>query len=247
MDRLLYVAGSGANRALDAQAQISHNLANASTVGFKAVLASAEAAPVAGPGRPTRVNTQLREDGFDTRAGAMISTGNPLDIALREDNWLMVQAADGSTAMTRAGNLQINPLGQLTTASGLAVLGDGGPLALPPHDSLTIGSDGTVSVVPAGQGPETQLQLGRLNIVNAPPAQLQRRADGLFEAAPGFEPEPAPGAVLASGMLESSNVNLAATLVQMIENQRSYELAVKAMKTAEDNAEQATNLLRLGG
>lgn len=247
MDRSLYVAMSGASRALQAQAQISHNLANASTVGFKGILANAQAAPVVGAGLPSRVNTQTVEAGFDARPGALMSTGRDLDIALSGDNWLAVQTADGARAFTRAGDLQLTPLGQLTTAGGQPVLGEGGPIAVPPHSKLSIGADGTVSVVPMGQGPETQVNVGRLQIVEAPPERLVRRMDGLFAPGAGFEPVPVPGQVLVSGALESSNVSLAETLVAMIENQRQFEMQIKAMHSAEETAEQAAALLRLGG
>ena len=247
MDRSLYLAMDGASRALASQAQISHNLANASTVGFKALLSAAESAPIEGVGLPSRVGSRIGAQGFDGAEGAVMATGRDLDIALAPDRWLAVQAPDGSTAYTRAGDLRLTPLGQLTTGAGHTVLGDGGPIAVPPASKLTIGADGAVSLVPAGQGAQTQVEVGRLQIVALAPEQLARREDGLFAVASGAAPAAAPGKVLTSGALEGSNVSLAETMVAMIENQRQFEMQVKAMRTAEENAEHTTGLLRLGG
>ena len=130
MDRALYIAMTGATQALKAQTVNSHNLANASTVGFKAELAAQAAVEVEGGGLPTRVNVQLNGSGWDARAGAIQQTGRDLDIALGNDRWLAVQAPDGSEAYTRAGDLQIDVNGQLRTSAGHAVMGDGGPVHL---------------------------------------------------------------------------------------------------------------------
>lgn len=244
MDRSLYLAVDGASRALQTQARISHNLSNASTVGFKALLSATEAAPVVGPGLPSRVGARAVDAGFDARSGALMHTARDLDVALADGHWLAVQAPDGAEAFTRAGDLRLTPLGQLTTGAGHPVMGEGGPIAVPPSSKLTIATDGTVSLVPAGEGAQTQVEIGRLRVVAASPDQLSRREDGLFAA--GVELEPAAGAVLSPGALEASNVNLADTMVAMIDAQRQFEMQIRAMRTVEENAENAASLLRLG-
>ncbi len=245
MDRALYVAMTGAIETMRAQTANAHNLANAITTGFKAELAAATPVAVDGAGQPTRVNTQLRSGHWDAAQGPLQTTGRGLDIALRGDAWLAVQAPDGSEAYTRAGDLQLNSVGQLLTGAGHPVLGDGGPLSVPPNASLQLGGDGTVSIVPMGQGPETQATVGRLRVVAAQPDQLERGADGLMRAKAGQVLDPAAGQVLTSGVLEGSNVNLAEAMVNMIELARGFELQVKLMKTAEDNAAASATLMRM--
>jgi flagellar basal-body rod protein FlgF len=246
MDRALYVAMTGASATLRAQGVVSHNLANASTTGFKAELLKQEAAEVEGPGFATRWNTLVSDGGFDASGGALVTTGNDLDIALGGDAWLAVQGPGGNEAYTRNGELRLTPEGQLQTASGHPVLGDNGPIAVPPHQKLTIAADGTVSIVPLGQGPETSAVVARIRTVAAAPGQLERGLDGLMRATPENPPAPAAGNVMSTGVIEGSNVNPADALVQMIALSRQFEMQVKAIRTADENARAATTLLRQG-
>lgn len=246
MDRALYVAMTGATQTMRAQAVNNNNIANASTVGFRAEIAALQAAAVSGPGQPTRVNAVAAGVGWDSSSGALMQTGNPLDIAMRENSWLAVQAPDGSEAYTRAGDLRINALGQLQTSAGHLVLGDGGPVSLPPSSSVSIGSDGTLSIVPLGQDAATLASVGRLKVVDAEPAQLQRGVDGLMRAAPNTTLNASAGNVVSSGVLESSNVNLPQTMVSMISLARQFELQVKMMKSIEENATAAQSVMRMG-
>lgn len=245
MDRALYIAMTGASQTLRAQAVNSHNLANAGTVGFKAELAAQQAVSVDGPAFPARVNTQLVGAGFDASLGSVQQTGNPLDVAFAPDRWLAVQAADGSEGYTRAGNLQVGADGLVRTGAGHLVMGEGGPMSIPPSSQIAIGGDGTVTVVPLGQGPEAPAVVGRLRVVSATPMQLDRGADGLMRAKAGETLDPAPGQVLTAGAVESSNVSLADTMVTMIQLARNFELQTKLMKTAEENASAAATLVRM--
>jgi len=245
MDRALYIAMTGAGQTQRAMSVTSHNLANVATTGFRAELAQTESAPVAGAGYDSRVNTVTTGPGFDATGGPIRATGRNLDIALRGNGWLAVQVPEGGEAYTRAGNLKVNAMGQLLTADDRPVLGDGGPIAVPPHESLTIGADGTVTVVPQGSGAETTATVGRLKIVEAVPAQLARREDGLFTPRPEAEPPlPMAGESVIPGALEGSNVNAAQTLVEMIELSRKFEMQVRMMRTVEENADAGARLLR---
>lgn len=246
MDRALYVAMTGAAQTLRAQAVNSHNLANASTVGFKAELAAQQAVAVDGPLMATRVNTQLQGQGFDGSAGSIMQTGNSLDVALGNDRWLTVQAPDGAEAYTRAGDLQVGPDGLLRNGAGHVVMGDGGPLSVPPNSQIAIGNDGTVTVVPLGQGPEAPVMVGRLKVVTAAADQLERAPDGLMRARAGQTLEDASGSVMTSGAVESSNVNLAESMVTMIQLVRQFEMQIKLMKTAEQNDQASASLMRMG-
>jgi len=245
MDRALYVAMTGATQTMRAQAVNNNNIANASTLGFRAEIAALQSDAVNGPGQPTRVNAVAVETGWDSSSGALVQTGNPLDVAMRDNSWLGVQAPDGTEAYTRAGDLRVNALGQLQTGAGHLVLGDGGPISIPPNSSVNIGADGTLSIVPLGQDPATMASVGRLKVVDADPSQLQRGVDGLMRAVPGATLNPSSGNAVSSGVLESSNVNLPQTMVNMIGLARQFELQVKMMKTIEDNATAAQSVMRM--
>jgi flagellar basal-body rod protein FlgF len=244
MDKLLYVAMTGAKETLRAQAANNHNIANSSTTGFRADMSAFQSRAVTGPGYASRVYATNGTTGWDSNVGAQVSTGRDLDVAVNGDGFIAVQGKDGREAYTRAGDLRVDAQGQLLTGTGHPVLGDGGPLSVPPHTSLAIAADGTISIVPLGQGPETTATVGRIKLVNPPKDQLERGEDGLFRTRDGTDVPADANLQVASGSLESSNVNIADAMVQMIELQRHFELQVKAMRTAEENAAAATQLLR---
>ncbi len=244
MDRLVYVAMSGAKEILRAQASNNQNLANANTNGFRADLAAFQTQNVVGAGLPSRAYATNDITGWDSSSGSLDATGRELDVAIKGPGWIAVQASDGSEAYTRAGDLRIDPDGTLTTARGNPVLGDSGPITVPAYTSIHIGVDGSVSVVPRGQTPMTISTVGRIKLVNPANDQISRGGDGLFRSNNGQELEADAGVHLVSGTLESSNVNIAETMANMIELARSYEVQVKAMKTAEDTAASSSKLLQ---
>ena len=245
MDRLLYVAMSGARETLKAQTANNHNLANASTTGFRADLAAFQARHVAGDGFASRVYATASTTGFDATSGTLVPTGRDLDVAVQGNGYLAVQGHDGREAYTRAGDLRIDASGILRTGTGLPVLGDAGPVAVPPHASIAIGADGTVSIVPLGQGPETRAEIARIKLVNPADADLTKDADGLLRMKDGSDAPADASATLVSGVLETSNVNVADALVNMIELSRRFDLQVRAMKTAEDNGAASARLLSM--
>jgi flagellar basal-body rod protein FlgF len=246
MDRMVYVAMSGAKQILRAQAANNNNLANASTTGFRADLSAFQTQNVVGAGLASRAYASNQTVGWDPTSGALEHTGRDLDVAVKGAGWIAVQAPDGTEAYTRAGDLHVDPTGVLTTVSGLPVLGDSGPVTVPPHSSITVGDDGTVSVVPLGQQAKTVSAVARIKLVNPPASDITRGADGLFRMAAGGEAPPDANVHLVSGALESSNVNIAAAMTNMIELSRSYDLQVKAMRAAEETAASGTKLLTNG-
>jgi flagellar basal-body rod protein FlgF len=243
VDRFLYVAMSGAKETLKAQAANNHNLANASTNGFRADLSAFQARAVAGDGFNSRVYATTATTGFDDTVGALMSTGRDLDVAVQGKGYIAVQGLNGREAYTRAGDLRVDVSGQLRTGTGLAVLGDAGPISVPPHASLVMGSDGTISIVPLGQGPETRAEVGRIKLVNPKTEELTKGEDGLFRMKDGSDALADASTGIVSGVLESSNVNVADAMVHMIELARRFDLQVRAMKTAEDNGAAAARLL----
>ena len=246
MDKSIYVAMSGAKETLRAQAANNHNLANASTNGFRADLTAFMSRAVEGPGHASRAYATTSTVGWSRDSGALMTTGRDLDVAVNGEGWIAVQDADGREAYTRAGDLRVDANGQMRNGSGLAVMGDGGPLAVPPSSSLAIGTDGTISIVPLGQGPETVSSIGRIKLVNPPAETLERGTDGLFRLKDGTDAPPEATVRLATGALESSNVNAASAMVNMIELSRQFDMQLKSIRTAEEDARSAASLLRLG-
>jgi flagellar basal-body rod protein FlgF len=239
MDRMIYLSMSGAKATLQRQDTLANNLANVSTVGFRAELQAFRSVPVNGSGASTRVYALETTPGYDATPGAVQVTGRNLDVAMKGDAWLAVQALDGTEAYTRAGALQVSAEGQLVTPSGLAVLGDGGPIALPNDAEISIGADGTLSAKAANGRIGS---IGRLKLVT-PEAPLARGDDGLFRAADGSELPADANARVQDGALEGSNVSPVETMVAMIAAARQFEAQMKLLQTAESDEKSASQLL----
>jgi flagellar basal-body rod protein FlgF len=246
MDRLIYTAMTGARHVLDQQATVSNNLANATTNGFRAQIDSFRAVPVVADGLNTRAFVVDSTVGSNFSAGPMQTTGRPLDIAIREQGWFAVQSADGSEAYTRNGSLRVNENGLLQTTSGQNLIGEGGPIAVPPDTNITIASDGTVSTVSTEFQPGPSNVLGRLKLVNPPTAGLLRGDDGLFRQADGTPAQNDPLVRIVDGVLEGSNVNPVDSMVNMISLARQFDMQMSLLKNAENNASKATQILALG-
>lgn len=243
MDRMIYLSMSGAKATMQRQDTLANNLANVSTVGFRAELQAFRAVPVQGSGASTRVYALESTPGHDSSAGNVSATGRNLDVAMKGNAWLAVQGLDGTEAYTRAGSLDVSADGTLVTRNGLAVLGDGGPIQVPPNSEVVIGGDGTVSAKSAA-GRSTAI--GKLKLVT-PSAEtpLTRGSDGLFRAADG-ELAADPTARVQDGALEGSNVSAVETMVAMITAARQFEAQMKMLQTAEADEKAAAQLLSLG-
>jgi len=241
MDRLIYLAMSGAKATMQRQETLANNLANASTTGFRAELAAFRAVPVEGSGASTRVYTLESTIGYDASPGQVAATGRNLDVAMRGGAWLAVQARDGTEAYTRGGSLDIDAQGTLVTTAGLTVLGDGGPIQVPRDTQVAIAADGTVSAIDA-QGRSSSI--GRLKLVT-PEAPLVRGGDGLFRGS-GGDLDADASARVQDGALEGSNVSTVETMVQMIAAARQFEAQMRSLTTAEGNDKTASQLLSIG-
>ena len=246
MDEMIYTAMTGAKQTEYAQAINTNNLANVSTTGFRADLHAFSSIAVEGPGVESRINAVVDAYGTDMAHGAIQNTGVDLDVAIRGEGFFAVLTSDGREAYTRAGDLRINPGGLLTTGRGDLVMGNGGPVALPPDVSKFIGVDGTISVQPLGSGPETLTIADRIKLVNPDPSTLRKGPDGLFYLPEGESADVDASVTITSGALEGSNVNVAKTLVNMIELARQYEMQVNLIKASEENADAAASLMQLG-
>ena len=245
MDRLIYTAGSGAKHILEQQATTSNNMANLNTTGFRAQLDTFRAVPVQSEGLPTRAFVVNNTVGADFSSGPLQLTGRDLDVAIKGPGWIAVQNPDGSEAYTRNGALQMSPNGVLTTTSGATILGEGGPITIPPDVTVTVGGDGTISTVSTAERPAAPVILGRIKLVNPSEKDLVRGDDGLFRSKDGAPAQPDPAVRVAGGALEGSNVNAVDAMVSMIGLARSFETQMSLLKNAENNAAKAGQILAL--
>lgn len=240
MEKLIYTAMSGAQHTLMAQQIRANNLANVNTAGFRADFERVTSYALSGDGHPTRVLASEQKAGSNFQAGALMQTGRTLDVAVRGKGFFTVQTVDGNEAYTRAGNFEIDSEGQLTL-NGLPVLGDGGELVLPPYRDLSIGNDGVISVTPQGGG--AVLEVGRLKLINPEAGELTKGLDGLFRMRDGEEADASEEVVVASGFLEGSNVSAVDELINTMALSRNFELQVRLMKTADEQARQGAKLI----
>jgi flagellar basal-body rod protein FlgF len=245
MDRLVYTAYSGMRGRMAAQAAIANNMANASTIGFRSDSFNFEQLALKGAGFDSRALTSEEVVDADRKAGAVVSTGRDLDVAIDGDAWLAVQAADGEEAYTRRGDLTIAPSGVLQTGDGFPVIGNSGPITIPPADKVTIAPDGSVLIVPPGGQIDKPQVLDRLKLVDPKGSVTLKGMDNLLRVKDGGTLPANLDATVKSGSLEQSNVNITETLIQMIENQRSYEIQAKMLSAAKDMDDGGASLMRM--
>ncbi len=245
MDRMLYISMNAAQQTMLAQATNSNNLANVNTNGFRADFEQFRSMPVFGEGMPSRVYSMTERPQTDYQQGPLQSTGRELDIAIHGDGFLAVQGKDGREGYTRAGDLHVTANGQLVTGTGLAVMGEGGPVAIPPAEKIEIGNDGTISVRPLGARANELAIVDRIKMVKPELTNLVKDSDGLMRMQDGTAAPLDATVSLISGTLESSNVNAVGALVNMIELQRQYEMQIKMMSSAEENSAASARLLQM--
>ena len=244
MDKLIYTAMTGAKHTLGRQAAVANNLANASSTGYRAEEHRLRAVPVLSAAMPTRAFVVDASVANDFTPGPMQHTGRSLDVAVQGQGWIAVQAQDGSEAYTRNGSLEVSVNGVLQTRNALPVLGDGGPISVPPDNEVTIAKDGTVSLVPRSGAQNAVSAVGRIKLVNPPENELVRGSDGLFRlGSGGGVAEINSNVALASGYLEGSNVNVVEQMVTMISLARQFDMQTKLLQSAETNDRAAAQLL----
>ncbi len=245
MDRLVYTALSGLRSQMAAQTTIANNIANASTIGYRADRVSFDRMVLEGSGLESRQMAAEQVEDFDRSAGAVMQTARPLDVAVTSDSWIAVQAKDGSEAYTRRGDLQIAASGVLETGDGFPVMGSGGPITVPPADKIMVAADGTLSIVPRGGDPMQPQELDKIKLVSTQGSQTSKGLDNLLHVKGGGVLPEDMDAKVQSGALEQSNVNMTQALVDMIENQRSYEVQANLLKEAKNMDESAASLMRM--
>lgn len=246
MDRMVYTAMNGANQIMLRQTTNNHNLANLDTTGFRADIDIFSSLPVYGPGYPTRVYTEDQRAGIDLSQGKIYYTGNNFDIAVTGDGFIAVAAPDGREAYTRAGSLKVTSSGQLQNSEGHSILGNGGPVIIPPFEKIEIAADGTISILPLGQSAASLAVVDRVKLVRTDQAGVVKGHDGLLRAKNGTDLPPDASVRIASGSLESSNVNSVGALIDMIQLSRSFENQTKLIKISEEMDAASAKLLGLG-
>lgn len=260
MMRSLWISKTGMEAQQTQLDHISNNLANASTNGYKrahAVFEDLMYQNLRQAGAASSEQTELPTGlqlGLGTRAvatsrnfsqGNLMQSSNPLDLAVRGNGFFQIQLPDGTTGYTRDGSFQVSATGQLVTNTGYTVQPG---ITIPAQaQSVTIGNDGTVSVVLPGQAlPQTVGQLQLAAFVN--PAGLEPRGQNLYAetAASGTPNTGVPGqngiGTVQQGFTETSNVNVVEELVQMIQTQRAYELNSKAIQTSDQMLQKLSQL-----
>ncbi len=247
MDRLIYTAMTGALHTMTQQATVAHNLANASTTGYRAQTDAFRAVPVYGESLPTRAFVLDSTTGADFTPGAIQQTDRPLDVAIQGSGWIAVQLPDGTEAYTRHGNLKMDVNGILQTQQGFDIKGESGPISIPPNNRIAIGKDGSISVLPTDSRITSVSIIGRIKLVDPPAEQLVRGEDGLFRLKEGGEAPVSENVALIEGALESSNVNVISEMVKMITLARQFDMQMKMLENAQQNAQQASEIMTLRG
>jgi flagellar basal-body rod protein FlgF len=245
MSNIAHLAAQSARQIQQAQAVVTHNLANSGTTGFKADLYQAQSLYVDGGDADGMAVAGNVGGGVDYSSGAIAQTGRDLDIAITGEGWLQVVADDGTLALSRRGDLRVGTDGLLKDATGKTIMGNGGPVSLPPYSSLSIGTDGTISIVPMGELPTNIVALDRLMLVNPPPEALVKSADGMIRVANMDNLEPDANVRVAVGALETSNVSPVGAMVEMITLARSFEQHIQTIKSAEELDASSASIMKL--
>lgn len=244
MDKLLYVAMTGASQNAAAQQAHANNMANVSTTGFHRDFTQARSMQLFGEVHPARVYAMTERPATDFSPGILQETGNELDVTVEGEGWLSVQAPDGGEAYVRTGRLQIDALGVLRTPEGYPVLGNGGPISVPPQEKVEVGDDGTVSIRIAGENPNLIVEVDRLKLVNPDSTQMEKGTDGLVRMKEGATAAVDANVRVVSGFLEGSNVNAVDEMTSMLALSRQFELHIKMMRTAEEDSAAVARVLQ---
>lgn len=246
MDRLIYTALSGMNASMERQRVIASNMANAQTVGFRAELLDQRPVTIDGESLDVRAMQRAQVRGAMMEAGEMQRTGHELDLYINGDALMAVQAMDGSEAYTRRGDLSIAPTGLLVNGEGRPVLGDAGPISVPPGAKAVISPDGVVSMTdPAAPPDQPPVEVGRIKLAGWQGSPISKGLDGLFRVEGGGVLPADAEATVITGALEQSNVKPTEVLVEMIEAQRLFDMRSKLIATARDCDQGSAQLMRL--
>ncbi len=247
MDRMIWTAVTGMNASMARQRMIASNMANAQTIGFRAEVMRVTPMTLQGPSLEARAMTDAEVHGAIMTPGPITGTGRALDVAVEGDALLTVQALGDEEAYTRRGDLSISPNGLLVNGEGYPLVGEGGPISLPPGSDVSIGPDGAVLVRDRANPEAPPQQVDRLKLANWRGSSVLKGLDGLFRVEGGGALPRDDAARLVSGSLEQSNVKPSEVLIEMVEAQRLYDMRTKLVATAKELDEGGASLMRLNG
>lgn len=245
MDKYLYVAMTGASQNALAQKAHANNLANISTNGFQRDLEQARSMPVFGDSFPARAFALSERPATDFTPGAMVETGRDLDVAVTGDGWIAVQTPDGGEGYVRTASMNVDALGVLRAGNGMPVMGNGGPIAVPPEQKIEVGQDGTISVRAMGEGPRVMAQVDRIKLVRPDLKSMTKGLDGSIHTKDGQPAQADASVQLVSGFLESSNVNAVEEMTSVLSLSKQFELHIKMMNTAKDDDQAMARVLQI--
>ncbi len=245
MDRLIYTSLTAMRGAMARQTSIANNLANAQTPGFRADIAEASAKWLDGAGHDSRAMSSERVVAADMKAGSIVATGRNLDVAMKGDAMVAVQAPDGGEAYTRRGDLQLSDSGLLITGDGYPVLGGQGPVSIPPADSVRIDPEGRIWITPAGADANQPQEVDRLRLVSPQGSEIAKGLNGLFLEKDGGVLPDDPDAGVISGSLEGSNVQSTTALVEMIEASRAWDSQLQLLGSVRDLDNATASLMEM--
>ncbi len=246
MDRLTQVALNSMRLLADNQRVVASNLANQNTIGFRKDLPSNLTSVYlhGEQGLDDRVFASRGQTGVDAQSGTLIPTDRPLDIAVEGDGYIVGQNAKGEDVITRRGDLSVTADRKLRNGEGLLIMGDQGPITVPPYSNIDIARDGTISVQPFGAAAGESIAAGRVKLVSVPADNIQKGLDGFMRPMDGKTPAADAKVQINAKYLEASNVNSVDSMVDMIETTRSYEMKVKLLAMAKDLDTETAKLMR---
>ena len=251
MDRLVFTSNATIKEQATARQVLVNDLANVSTVGFKSSYDVAlQSVKVEGAGFDTRYQAQtIARDLIRMDPGPVMATGRPMDVAMAGSTVLTVQAPNGDLAFTRRGDMKVNIQGQLENGSGHLVLGEGGPITIPPGLLVSVNPDGSIYARdPAQVGPAADVLIDRLRLRDTSGVSLGRRADGLFkvsEKPDGTDialTEQLPQVIPQA--LEGSNVSAIEAMTRLIDHSRSFETQIRVIKEMKGLDESGASMMK---
>lgn len=247
MDRMIWTAATAMSASMARQRMLASNMANAQTIGFRAEVMQFTPMTLEGAGLEVRALADAEVRGARMEPGALTETGRALDIAVAGEALIAVQASDGSEAYTRRGDLSVSPNGVLVTGDGSPVLGEGGPIAVPPGAAVSIAPDGAVLLADPANAAAPPQEVARIKLAGWRGTKIDKGLDGLFRVTGGGVLPADADARVVPGSLEQSNVRPSEVLVELVEAQRLFDLRTKLIATAKELDEGGASLMRING
>jgi len=246
MDRIGQVALNTMRVLNDNQKITSANLSNLNTIGFRKDIQTSVGSDFLRDNNSLedRVFASRSGSGIDTTVANLMNTERPLDVAIEGQGFMVGSTANGDKVLTRRGDLKIGVDGKIRNGDGLLMQGGGADITIPAYEKIAVGNDGTISYKPLGSEGNTMVAAGRIDLVSVPSTNIQRGLDGQIHLKNGAIPPSDSAVKLSSSTLESSNVSSVDSMVDLIANQRAYEMQIKLIGTAKELDGETAKLMR---